>query len=81
MNNLTVEALRKSNHQVIVQHDRNYFETEGKKYALPCGGKTVVTVITPEGKQMKQQTFCHPSDNYNKKIGVRICLGRMFKGK
>lgn len=46
------------------------------------GGKTVVTVTTPTGQVLHGTAICANRDNFNKKLGVQIALGRaMTSGK
>ena len=40
------------------------------------GGKTVVEITTPDAVELKSETVCSLKDNYNKKIGARIAIGR-----
>jgi hypothetical protein len=46
------------------------------KFALPTGGVTMVEVTTPEGVTYSGTAECADNDAYNKKIGVKIALGR-----
>lgn len=46
----------------------------------PRGGRTLVTLIAPDGKQVMGESKCHPLlDNFNKKIGLEAALGRALK--
>lgn len=55
--------------------DRNTYQEE----VLPFCGETVVELTAPSGKTYIQSARCNEMDNYNKRLGVRICLGRIFK--
>ncbi len=47
---------------------------------LACGGRTIVTVDSPDGMmKVSGKSECSLQDNYNKKIGVSIALGRAIK--
>ena len=71
-----IEQLRKNGYKVRVKHFRRHSPSPETK-----GGKTVVEVRTPDGKEIKGEAICSPEDNYNKKIGVRIALGRALKNE
>jgi hypothetical protein len=61
---------------------RPYSKNRKGLVPLTKGGKTVVQVldrydqehIVAEGK-----AYCHPGDNYNRRLGVQIALGRALK--
>lgn len=77
---LTVQRLRQAGYMVRVYHYRRSVQDPfGKPTVLPNGGYTVVTVKTPEGITYTERADCSNQDQYNKKIGVQICIGRMFK--
>lgn len=48
------------------------------KYAVPAnkGGQTLVKVTTPTGQVLVGIAACSDKDNFNKKLGVNIALGR-----
>lgn len=69
----TVESLRKSGYKVRVHHFRR---TDKNKNKIPIGGKTIVEVTTPDGSTLVGKSRCNRKENYNKKLGVRIALGR-----
>lgn len=48
---------------------------------LPYGGETVVEITTPEGVDLVGVAKCSIKDNYCKKKGVAIALGRAFKDR
>ena len=74
----TVESLRKSGFQVRVYHCRQ--RDAGQ---ISChGGYTAVAVTPPNGTQFSTCNgfaFCSKKDNYNKRLGVAIALGRAMK--
>ncbi len=72
-----VERLRKSGFKVRVKHYR-LMNPYGIK---PCGGKTVVEVTGPDGQHFSGMARCSRKENFNKRLGVRIALGRAFKNK
>lgn len=43
------------------------------------GGSTVVEIDTPDGKKLQGTAQCNLADSFNRKIALRIALGRAFK--
>jgi hypothetical protein len=73
----TVESLRKKGYKVRVHHCRKH---GGQPNPTACGGKTVVEITTPDGTTLVGKARCNRKENYNKKLGVRIALGRAMIG-
>jgi len=46
---------------------------------LPRGGRTVAEALTPLGVQFRAEAVCSARDNFSKKIGRDIALGRLLK--
>lgn len=77
----TVQELRNAGYKVKVLHFRdrmfkNRMDTSMTGYESPKGGFTKVIIDSPEGDHYEGTAFCSKKDNYNKKLGVRIALGR-----
>ncbi len=72
---MRVKQLRQSGYKVRVMHMRNKSDVGYD----PHGGTTRVEITTPEGKELVGEARCSNQDNYSKKIGVAIALGRAFK--
>lgn len=53
-------------------------QTLGAKIS-PCGGSTIVEVTTPSGEKLKETARCREYDQFNKRLGVSIALGRIMK--
>ena len=79
---MNIQELRNSGYKVKVLHHRlyngeycygSYYRTR-----LPdCkGGFTKVIIDSPSGEHFEGEAKCSDKDNYNKKLGVRIALGR-----
>lgn len=49
---------------------------EGPLPVLPRGGQTVCRVILPDGSEIEGVAHCSKKDNYSKKLGRDIALGR-----
>jgi hypothetical protein len=75
-NNYTVSDLRKLGYKVFVIHIR-FMDMDNSRFAR--GGKTLVEIHTPDGV-INGVAFCSLEDNYNKKIGVKIAIGRALAG-
>jgi hypothetical protein len=81
---MMVENLRKSGWKVRVLHYRSDESCEGKiksSHSKECkvnpkGGKTVVILDSPTGDHFEGLAVCSSDDLYNKKIGVKIAIGR-----
>ena len=67
---MSVYDLRKNGFKVRVNHYRctNNF-----------GGATVVDVTHPLGKTFTGTSLCNYQDQFNRKLGLRIALGRALK--
>jgi hypothetical protein len=78
MNYMPIEDLNILGYDVEVIHHR-MIDEDG--CPLPKGGVTRVSVISNSGlgRKFYGQADCSINDNYNKKMGVRIALGRALK--
>ena len=47
-------------------------------YIWPKGGRTVVEVRTPEGKDYVKEAVCSTKDAFNRRLGITICLNRLM---
>lgn len=74
---ICVEELRKSGYKVRVKH----FRRENSDGIVSRGGKTVVEVTAPDGTTFVGMSRCSRKENFNKRLGVRIALGRAFAGE
>jgi hypothetical protein len=87
---MTVQQLRNKGYKVRVLHNRLYngyykWHPGAAEYFISNdliaepdtkGGSTEVIIDTPDGKYFQGLSICSKKDNYNKKMGVRIALGR-----
>lgn len=74
---MTVSELRASGYKVRVLHHRKWNPS-----GISCkGGTTVIQVRTPDGEELEGIAVCSNKENYNKKLGVSIALGRALKNK
>lgn len=78
---MTVEELRKSGYKVRVIHIRHGKTMKRMDGGLvqsfaERGGKTVVQVRTPDGVELEGVALCSTLDNYNRRLGLQIALGR-----
>lgn len=77
----SIQELRNAGYKVRVLHFRdriskNRMDTSMTGYESPKGGFTKVIIDSPEGNHYEGEAHCSKKDNYNKKLGVRIALGR-----
>lgn len=86
---MTVQELRNRGYKVRVLHNRLYngyhkwqvgAREHIQKYAPidpdTKGGSTQVVIDSPNGEHFQGLAICSKKENYNKKMGVRIALGR-----
>jgi hypothetical protein len=84
---MTIQQLRNSGYKVKVLHNRLYkgkFKWQRVSSVVGSGpidpdtkgGSTHIIVDSPYGSHYEGLAFCSNKDNYNKKLGVRIALGR-----
>lgn len=69
---MTVQQLRNNGYKVKVLHFRDY----SPKGLYEKGGTTQVIIDSPNGDHFEGIAKCSDKDNYNKKLGVRIAIGR-----
>ena len=85
----TVKELRQSGYKVRVLHHRNYktYKVANnpnqfvQKRIHNLGGKTEIIIDSPNGEHYEGVAICSKTDNYNKRLGVKIALGRAMFGK
>lgn len=70
---ITVSYLRKNGYKVAVIHHRKKDKDGTVK---PKGGRTVLIIDSPTGEHFEGVAKCSNEDNYDKKLGIRIALGR-----
>lgn len=78
---MTVQELRNKGYKVRVLHIRDRFykprmDSSINGYESPKGGTTHIIIDSPNGDHFEGIARCSKQDNYNKKLGVRIALGR-----
>ena len=86
---MTIQQLRNNGYKVRVLHNRLYNgyhkwqvgdRDHVKKYGPldpdSKGGSTQVVIDSPSGEHFTGLAMCSKKENYNKKMGVRIALGR-----
>ena len=88
---MTIQQLRNSGYKVKVLHNRlynGYYKWQvGSKpnqsirgYAPidpdTKGGSTQIVIDSPSGEHYEGLAICSKKENYNKRLGVRIALGR-----
>lgn len=84
MKNPTIESLRKSGYKVRVIHRHWYKGDHGRVNvnSLAEDGNPSVTdidITTPDGRDASGYAYRAKGDQYNRKIGNAIALGRALK--
>lgn len=83
----TVQELRNAGYRVRVLHNRlynGYYKWQvGDNHRIngsidpdAKGGSTEIVIDSPSGQHFQGVAICSKKENYNKKLGVRIALGR-----
>jgi len=54
------------------------FESPGLELALPRGGKTVLSVITPDGVGYTTEAICRSDEQFNKREGVKEAVKKLL---
>ena len=84
---MTVQELRNKGYKVKVLHHRLYngkFKWQAVDNYIgggiidpdTKGGSTHIIIDSPNGNHFEGVALCSREDNYDKKLGVRIALGR-----
>ena len=74
----SVYDYRKAGYKVRVLHYRAM--PFGSEEVSAKGGQTIIELTSPDGKfSATGIALCSEQDNYNKKVGVKIALGRAEK--
>lgn len=83
MSTPTIKTLRQSGYKVRVIHTRNYDKINrlgGVYYEVSArGGRTRIEITTPEGIDVWGEAICSNEDNWNRKIGNSIAVGRALQ--
>lgn len=56
-----------------------YALTENGLGISPFGGKTTLDIVSPDGATYHSDAECSVKDVYNKRLGIKIALGRALK--
>lgn len=49
-----------------------------RKYARAKGGRTEVKITTPDGREFFSEAVCSNKENFNKKLSLKIAVGRIL---
>lgn len=72
----TIYSLRKQGWKIRVYHTRN--KTVSFQIS-PRGGSTIIEATRPDGVTGIGTAICSKFDNFNRKVGNSIALGRAIK--
>lgn len=76
----SVKDLRQRGFKVYIKHDLEECRYSQHDYSLLTEGMTSVNVVVPNsGMVASDCAYCSIKDQYDKKMGVRIALGRALK--
>jgi hypothetical protein len=80
---VSIKNLRQSGWKVRVLHERNYFlrnRLDGNSTEVSArGGRTEIQITSPDKKiNASGQAICSEEDNFNRKTGNAIALGRAW---
>jgi hypothetical protein len=81
----TIHQLRRAGWKVRVMHGRMedypdlYSDEVGQPVRHLADRVTIIELTSPEGKDAYGVALCSKQDNYNRKLGNRIALGRALK--
>jgi hypothetical protein len=77
---MTVQELRNMGYKAKVLHFRNHIDKQRfcgfSSNLSEKGGTTKIIIDSPTGEHFEGIAKCSNKDNYDKKLGVRIALGR-----
>lgn len=81
---LSIKNLRRRGWKVRVLHSRNYFlrnKLDGTSSEVSAkGGVTEIQLTSPDKTiNVSGRAVCSDEDNYNRKVGNSIALGRAWK--
>lgn len=74
----TVEDIKRLGYKIKVYHDR-LKDSTGR--ILPRGGSTTVEITDNHGHTSFGHAKCHEKDNFMKRIGIMIAIGRALKSE
>lgn len=85
-----INQLRSKGYQVKVRHQRvdtsdgslkckHEFTEPYSTYVSPKGGLTYVMIKSPTGADVQESAACSTKDQYCRKVGLSIALGRALK--
>ena len=75
--NSTIADLRRSGHKVAVL--RKDIPSKPSNNPARIRRETHIVITDKEGRHAEGRSISHPLENYNRKIGNRIALGRAIK--
>ena len=81
---LSIKNLRQRGWKVRVLHERNYFlmnRLDGVSTEVCArGGRTEIQLTSPDKQiNVSAKSICSDEDNFNRKVGNSIALGRAWK--
>jgi hypothetical protein len=82
METKTIHQLRKEGYKVKVYHYRDTIDVMTfsgiQKFLNARGGSTRIEITTPEGKTLVGESKCSKKENFCRRTGNQIAIGRAF---
>jgi hypothetical protein len=83
MSTPSIKQLRQSGWKIRVIHRRNYDTVDKIDGRFPVlsnfGGSTTVEITSPEGLNAAGTAVCSMKENFNRRVGNSIALGRALQ--
>jgi hypothetical protein len=83
MSTPSIKQLRQSGWKIRVMHKRNYDTVDKIDGRYPIisnfGGETKIEVTSPEGLNATGIAICSLEENFNRRVGNSIALGRALQ--
>jgi hypothetical protein len=83
MSTPSIKQLRQSGWKIRVMHKRNYYTVDKIDGRYPIisnfGGETKIEVTSPEGLNATGIAKCSLEENFNRRVGNSIALGRALQ--
>ncbi len=84
---MTVEQVKKDGFKVDIEHYRNLdgglvrasILNKEKHKDFSCRGGVTIVELSKGNKSVRAIASCRDQENFNRKLGVRIALGRALK--
>lgn len=75
------QYIENSIHKSVFMSKRNMFDSNESEYFTLSdkGGYSRIDLTTPDNKHYSAKFNFSPHRQFNRKLGIRVCLGKIFK--